>query len=341
MPSCRAAGSTRSGRRPWPAAEVDRARAIFFGSGGFAVPALEALAVAPEAALVAVVSVPARPVGRRSIATATPVARAAASLGVPLLTPGRLRDPAVVAEIAALAPEVGILSDYGTIVPAAILDLPAHGILNLHPSLLPRHRGATPIPATILAGDAATGVTLFRMDPGMDTGPVVAMERVTLSGTEDAPGLEATLAGVAAGLLRRALGPWLRGELAAAPQAIDGVTVTRPLRREDGRLDPCLPAAALERQVRAYRPWPGTWLTTAAGRLSVLRAAVGEARSGAASPGPASAPGALVADGAGLALVAGDGRQLRLLAVQPAGGRPMDGAAFRRGRPGIAGTTAS
>jgi len=319
---------------------VERTRAIFFGSGAFAVPVLEALGGSQEVALVAIVTVPPRPAGRGAIATATPIARAAARLGTLLLAPERLRDPAVVAEIAALAPGVGILSDYGKIVPPAVLDLPAHGILNLHPSLLPRHRGATPIPATILAGDAETGVTMFRMDAGMDTGPVVAVERVPLSGTEDAPALESALAGLAAGLLRRALGPWLRGELAAVPQPSGGVTETRPLRREDGRLDPHLPAVVLERQVRAHRPWPGTWLTTAAGRLAVLRAAVGEG-SGPAGAGAVPPPGALIADGDGLALVAGDGRLLRLLEVQPAGGRPMDGAAFRRGRPGIVGTTAA
>jgi methionyl-tRNA formyltransferase len=318
---------------------VEGVRAVFFGSGLFAVPILEALATAPEVTIVGVVSTPPRPAGRRAVPTETPVAGVAAGLGCPVLVPERLRDAAAVAAIAGLAPAVGILSDYGRIVPQAMLDLPAHGILNLHPSLLPRHRGASPIPATIVAGDPETGVTLFRMDAGMDTGPIVAVERVALWGDEDAPGLESRLAGVAAGLLRRSLGPWLRGELAAVPQPEAGATVTRLLGREDGRLDPRLPAAALERRVRAYRPWPGTWLTTTAGRLAVLRAALGN---GAEATGARHgvAPGTIVADGPGLAVVAGDGRLLRLLEVQPAGGRAMDGAAFRRGRPGIVRTIA-
>jgi methionyl-tRNA formyltransferase len=315
---------------------VELARAIFFGSGAFAVPVLEALAAAPEVALVGVVSTPPRPAGRRAVPTETPVARAAAHLGCPLLLPERLRDPAAAAAIAALLPAVGILSDYGRIVPPIMLDIPTHGILNLHPSLLPRHRGASPIPATILAGDAETGVTLFRMDDGMDTGPIVAVEHVSLSGGEDAPGLEAQLAGVAAGLLRRSLGPWLRGELAAVPQPAEGATVTRLLTRDAGRLDPRLSAATLERQVRAYRPWPGTWLATDAGRLAVLRAALGS-EDDAARAVSGAAPGTLVPDGQSLAIVAGDGRLLRLLEVQPAGGRVMDGAAFRRGRPGVVG----
>ncbi|MBP1704745.1 MAG: methionyl-tRNA formyltransferase fmt [Chloroflexi bacterium] len=316
---------------------MERARAVFFGSGEFAVPVLQALAAAPEVKLVGVVSTPPRPAGRRAVPTATPVARAVETLGCPLQLPARLRDPAAVAAIAALEPDLGILSDYGRIVPRAILDLPDRGILNLHPSLLPRHRGASPIPATILDGDAATGVTLFRMDEGMDTGPIVAVERLALSGREDAPALERRLAEMAAVLLSRSLGPWLRGELAAVPQPADGVTVTRLLRREDGRLDPRRAAPVLERQVRAYRPWPGTWLETEAGRLGVLQGtlAPGDGVSGGVPP---AAVGTLVPDGPGLALVAGDGGLLRLLEVQPAGGRVMDGAAFRRGHPRIVGT---
>jgi methionyl-tRNA formyltransferase len=339
---------------------VERPRAVFFGSGAFAVPVLEALATAPDVALVGVVSTPPRPSGRRAAPATTPVARVAASLGCPLLLPNRLREPAAVDAIAALQPAVGVLSDFGRIVPPAILDRFPHWILNLHPSLLPRHRGASPIPAAILAGDTETGVTLFRMDAGMDTGPVVAVDRVALSGDEDAPGLEDRLAAVAARLLRGSLGPWLRGDLEAVPQSDAGATTTRLLGREDGRLDPSLPAAILERHVRAYRPWPGTWIVTAAGRVAVLRAGLGPAGTAGAEAAPGGAgaaggaaidagsagaagqlpPGSIVADGPGLALVAGDGRLLRLLEVQPAGGRAMDGAAFRRGRPAIVGTTA-
>ncbi|HEY5495882.1 MAG TPA: methionyl-tRNA formyltransferase, partial [Candidatus Limnocylindrales bacterium] len=254
--SSSAAGSTRRGRRRPPAAEP--ARAIFFGSGAFAVPVLEALAAACEVRLVAVVTAPPRPVGRARVLRRTPVGERAVALGLPLLTPERLRDASVVAVVAALHPEIGVLADYGKLLPQAILDLPQRGILNLHPSLLPRHRGATPVPAAILEGDAQSGVSLFRMDAGMDTGPIVAAEAVALSGDEDAPGLEARLAAVGAGLLGRSLGPWLRGALPAIAQSPDRMSVTRPFRREDGRLDPARPAAALERQVRACRPWPGT-----------------------------------------------------------------------------------
>jgi methionyl-tRNA formyltransferase len=169
------------------------------------------------------------------------------------------------------------------------------------------------------------------MDVGMDTGPVVARESIDLPGTVDAPSLESHLALVAAALLRRTLGPWLRGELPAVAQPQDGVSVTRPFDRADGRLDPTCPAAALERQVRALRPWPGTFVEAGGGRIGVLRAAV-------APSGASDGTGCLVSDGpAGLAIATADGR-LQLLEVQPAGGRPMDGASLLRGRPGLLGT---
>ncbi len=237
-----------------------RVRTVFLGSGAFGIPALRRLARHPDVDLVGVVTAPARRVGRRQVLTPTPIGMLAVQLGLePLLTPERLRAPEAIATILALEPALVVLADYGQIVPPALLDLP-HGALNLHPSALPRWRGAAPVPATIAAGDASTGVTLMRMDAGLDTGPIVARVDVPLRGDERAPDLEARLAEVAAELLDDRLGAWIRGELEAVPQASDGITLTRPLRRDDGRLDPSRPAAELERLVRAYLPWPGTFL---------------------------------------------------------------------------------
>ena len=305
------------------------ARTLFFGSGPFAVAVLEALVTIPELSPGGAGRAPPPPAGGGGLPAPTPVAARAAPLAVPVLVPERLRDPAVTAALAALAAEIGILADYGKILPPAVLGLPPHGILNLHPSLLPRHRGAAPIAAAILAGDAESGVSLFRMDAGMDTGPLVAVERVRLAGDEDAPALEARLAVVAGALLQRTVGPYLRGDLSPVPQAEEGVTVTRPLAREDGRLDSTIPAAVLERRVRAFRPWPGSFVDLRDGRLLVLRAAAVASR-------PGDVAGALVEEGAGLALATTAGR-LVLLEVQPAGGRPMDGPSYRRGRPGVVG----
>ena len=309
---------------------TDPVPTVFFGSGAFAVPILDALSGSPDVSVTAVVTVPDRPVGRRGHLTATPVADRAAELGLPILRPSGLRDPAAVSSIGALRAGLGVLADYGRIVPPAILELPAAGILNVHPSLLPRWRGASPIPATILAGDRATGVTVIRMDAGLDPGPIVAVERWDLAGDEDGPGLEAHAAGVAAGLVARVVGPWVRGEVRPRPQGEAGVTLTRPLRREDGRLDPTRPAAELERQVRAYRPWPGSYVGSIAGRIAVL-----DARADAGAVAQDRVPGRLGPEG----LCAANGSRLVLLTVQPAGGRPMTWDELLRGRPGLAGST--
>jgi methionyl-tRNA formyltransferase len=249
-----------------------------------------------------------------------------------MLRPTRLRAPEAIADVANLRPDLLVLADYGQIVPAALIDLPPHGALNLHPSVLPRHRGASPIPTAILEGDAETGVSLMRMDAGLDTGPVIAQVRRPLDGKETAPALELDLAQMAADLLAGKLGPWLHGDLYAMPQTDEAATLTRLLRREDGRLDPSLPAARLERQVRAFQPWPGSFVDTDVGRLTVWRASAGVEETG-------STPGTIVRlEGDRLGLVAAGGI-LDLLEVQPAGGRRMSAADLLRGRPALVGTS--
>ncbi len=303
---------------------VTRVRTVFLGSGAFGLPALRRLVLHPRIELVAVVTAPARPVGRRQVLTATPVGSLATELGIePLLTPARLRAPEAINAVLALEPVLAVLADYGQIVPGRLLDLP-HGALNLHPSALPRWRGASPIPATILAGDRETAVTLMRMDAGLDTGPIVAHTRVPLHGDEARPELEARLAGLAADLLDRSLSPWIDGELEALPQATEGVSMTRPLQRADGRLDPDRPAAELERQIRAYLPWPGSFLEVDDGRLVVGSASM-------APTHPGDVPGRLVAEGPMPALTTVDGR-LVLDVVTPPGRRSMPGADYLRGR---------
>jgi len=301
-----------------------RARIAFFGSGAFGVPILEALAAMPDIDLVSVVSVPDRPSGRHAASASPPVARRARELGLPLLQPARLRDPSTTDAIASLDLDAAVLADYGRLVPTSLLALPRRGFLNVHPSALPRHRGATPVQATILRGDADAAVTLFEMDEGLDTGPIVAQASWPVAGDETAPELEAAAAARGAALLRDTLAPWLAGSRASRPQPAAAATLTRPLTREDGRLDPARSAAELARTVRALTPWPGTFVETANGRLLVLRA-------DAAAADAADEPGRIVADGDGLALTTADGR-LRLLEVRPAGGRSMSGAEFRRGR---------
>ncbi len=305
-----------------------RVRTVFLGSGRFGLPSLRILAESPLIEVVGIVTAPPRPAGRHQALLSTPIASSAHALGTPILTPARLRASEAVATVLELAPDLAVLADYGQIVPPALLGL-RHAALNLHPSLLPRHRGASPIPATILAGDTDTGVTLIRMDEGLDSGPIVAQRRLELDGSETAPLLEDALEVLAAALLSEFLGPWLAGEIATLPQASDNATSTRPLRREDGRLDPGRPAVELERQVRAYRPWPGTFVETPLGRLIVHQASVG-------ADVPGDQPGVLVADATGLALATVAGR-VRIERAQFAGRQVTDAASLRRGAPGLIG----
>jgi len=325
------------------------ARTVFIGTGPFGVDSLRRLSEPRNTGLIEVVGVvaaPGRPAGRRATIEPSPIERTAREVGIPtVLTLSRLRDPDAIAAVLALRPDLVVLADYGRIVPPPILDVP-FGALNLHPSLLPRHRGAAPIPATILAGETRTGVTLIRMDAGIDTGPIVAVARVALAGTEAAPELEARLAGVAADLLEASLPAWLAGAIDAVAQDADAATLTRPLRREDGRLDPGRLAWYLERQVRALRPWPGTFIEVAGLRVAVLEArvvAAGDEHASSASTrgtpgtlGTPRTPGTLTRRGPDLVLVTADGT-LELRVVQPSGGRPMSGADLLRGRPELAG----
>jgi methionyl-tRNA formyltransferase len=318
--------STPSGDR----GGAGRTRVLFFGSGAFAVPVLDALATDPDLDVVGVVTAPDRPAGRGRALTRTPVAERAAVLGLPLLQPPTLHDAATVEALVALRPRLGVLADFGRIVPPAILAIPPAGILNVHPSLLPRHRGASPIAGAILAGDAETGVSVMAMDEGLDTGPVVAARAWPLTDGATAESVEARAAVEGAALLREVIPAWLAGSVQARPQDDAAASLTRPLRREDGRLDPALPARALERRTRAYSPWPGTFLETPAGRVAVRRAHVAPTEVG-------DAPGSLVAAGDGVALATAEGR-LVLDEVQPAGRRPMTGADLRRGRPVLVGS---
>jgi methionyl-tRNA formyltransferase len=291
----------------------------------------------PGVRIEAVVSAPDRPVGRKAIPTPTPVAARAGELGLPLLQPARVRGADSVAALQALSPDLAILADYGQLIPRALLDLPPRGFLNLHPSALPRHRGAAPIPATILAGDADSAVTLIVVTEEMDAGPIVAVERLEVRPDDTAPLLEERATATAARLLTRALPEWLAGRSPARPQPDEGVTLTRPLRREDGLLDPNRPAVELERQIRAYQPWPGSFIqneNTGGERLIVWKAHVAPSRPGdrVGGFGPRSGPFATSSEAPFFGTA--DGR-LVLERVQRAGGREMGAQEYLRGHPDL------
>ena len=303
-------------------------RTVFFGSGRFAVPILDALAEMPGIRVEAVVSAPDRPVGRKAVLTPTPVTVRAGELGLPVLKPERVRRPEAVDELRALAPDLVVLADYGQLIPKVLLDLPPRGFLNLHPSALPRWRGAAPIPATILAGDTESAVTIIVVTEEMDAGPIVAVEPLEVRPDDTAATLEERAAEAAARLLRRALPEWLAGRVHSSAQNDGGVTLTRPLRRADGLLDPARRALDLERQVRAYQPWPGGYLETAEGRLIVWRASVAQSE-------PGDIRGRLVSAGRdGMALATAEGR-LVLDEVQLAGKKRVSASDLRRGYSGL------
>jgi methionyl-tRNA formyltransferase len=310
-------------------------RTVFFGSGGFAVPILDALISVPGVRVEAVVSAPDRPAGRKAVLTPTPVTARARELGLTTLQPVRVRRPEAVAELIALAPDLIVLADYGQLIPRSLLDLPPCGFLNLHPSALPRWRGAAPIPFTILHGDTESAVTLMVVTEEMDAGPIVATAPLEVRPDDTAITLEERAAEVAALLLRRALPEWLAGRIEARPQPAEGVTMTRPLRREDGRLDPRKPAVALERQVRAYQPWPGAFIQsekTGGGRLIVKKAHVEPSMPGDElfinGIGPGSVAGVELQES--LFFPTSDGR-LVLDVMQVAGGREMEADDYARG----------
>jgi len=295
------------------------------GSPAFAVRPLEAL-VAAGHTLVGVVTQPDRPAGRERRLQAPPVKLAAERLGLPALQPPTLRDPEVVASLAALAPEVGVVAAYGEILRRNVLAIPPLGYLNIHPSLLPLHRGPTPVAGAIMAGDGETGVTIMRLDPGMDSGPVLAQAVVPLPPDARAGALTDELFALGSRLLVEALAAYAAGTLAPREQDHSQASVTRLLKKEDGQVDWSLPALVIERMTRAYDPWPGAMTTWGGQPLRLIAAAVDADWAGD------SAPGAVVGQGAGGGpLVATGSGALELRELQPAGKRAMPAGAWWQG----------
>ncbi len=291
-------------------------RLAFMGSPAFAVPALHALHAAGHD-IVAVYSQPPRPAGRGQSVQRCPVHLAADRLGLEVRTPLSLkRDPAVQQAFADLDLDAAVVAAYGLILPSAMLAAPRRGCLNIHASLLPRWRGAAPIQAAVLAGDAESGVTIMQMDAGLDTGPMLLQGAVPIGPRGTAAALHDALQALGATLAVRALAE----NPASVPQP-DGATYAPKLTRADGRLDWALSATALDRRVRAFNPWPGTWCLLGSEALKVLDA----------EPAAADGPAGEVLDAA-LTVGCGDGA-LQLLRVQRAGRAPVAAAAFLRGHP--------
>jgi len=302
-------------------------RLVFMGTPDFALPTLAALRAAGHE-IACVYCQPPRPAGRGQKPRPSPVQAAAEDAGLPVRAPASLKDADAQAAFAALGADAAVVVAYGLILPAAILAAPRLGCLNLHASLLPRWRGAAPIQRAIMAGDPETGVSIMRMEEGLDTGPVLLTERVPIGPDATAGALHDRLADLGARLMVRALAGLASGTLTPVPQPAAGATYAAKIDKAETRLDWRRPAAELDRQIRGLSPAPGAWFQRDGGRVKLL-AARPLAESAGAAPGTVLADGATVACGAGA---------LRLERVQPAGKGAMDAAAWLRGKPLAPGT---
>ena len=314
-------------RLHWPA---DRPlRSVFMGTPEFAVASLEALAACSE--LVGVVSQPDKPRGRGLASVPSPVAATTLARGVPLIRPATLRDPGVLATLEGWRPDVLVVAAYGRILPQAMLALPTVAPINVHASLLPRHRGAGPIAAALLAGDDRTGITIMLMAEGLDTGDVLLQQALDILPDDTTGTLTERLAVLGGVALTAAVRRLRDGGLVPAPQDPTAVTYASRLSKADGRIRWDEPAVLIERKVRAFTPWPSAFTIVDGRVLKVLRARV-------ASPEvPTAQPGTVVALGDAIRVATGEG-VLDLLVVQAEGKRPLEARAFVAGARLVPGT---
>jgi methionyl-tRNA formyltransferase len=313
-------------------------RFIFMGTPAFALPTLKALI--RHYSVVGVVTQPDRPAGRGRSLRPPPVKQAALAQDLPVFQSFNLRDPEAVAHLREWAPDVIVTAATGHILTPEVLALPTRGTLNVHASLLPRWRGAAPIQAAILAGDAETGITIMCTDEGLDTGPILSQSAIPMGPRETAASLHDELAQLGADLLLETLPRWLSGELTPRPQPKAGITVAKLIRKADGLIDWAQPALEIDRQVRAFTPWPGAYTFWDKQRLKIIEAfplspplspPLGGMKGGAE-------PGHVIAVHNLPTVVTGAG-WLRLDQIQLAGKRVTSGTAFVRGHPDFIGVT--
>ena len=297
-------------------------RLVFLGTPEFAVPSLAALATEHDVA--AVFTQPDRPKGRGNQLAESPVKAAARDLGIAVHQPERVRRPESVELLRELAADLMVVVGYGQIIPQNIIDLPRHGILNVHASLLPKYRGAAPIQWAIANGESETGVTIMKIDEGLDTGDMLLKERVTIGVEETAPELSARLALLGAGLLCEAIREIAAGTIRREKQNSGEATLAPILKKEDGLVDWLRPASRIDSRMRGFSPWPGAYTSFRGQQLSITRAKP-------ATEEASLLPGRLRVAKRRLFTGCGEHTTLELLEVQPAGKKRMTAEAFLNG----------
>ena len=302
---------------------------LFLGTAPLARASLEALLRWPQGSVAAVVTQPDRPKGRDLKLQPSAVKMAALAAGLPVWQPEKARDPGFIGQVRGLQPDLIVVAAYGQILSQELLDIPRFGCLNVHTSLLPKYRGAAPIQWAILDGQEQTGVTIMKMDAGLDTGAILAQLATAIRPEDDAGSLHDRLALLGAELLTETIPPYVGGKITALPQDPAHASHARKITKEDGRLDWTQPARMLWNRVRGLTPWPGTFTHATLGGqpalLKIWRAAVEESGR--------SAPGEILRADKGGVVVACGGQALRIEELQREGGRKMAAADFLAGHP--------
>ncbi len=316
---------------------VTPVRIVFFGTPEFAVPSLDGL-VASRHTVVGVVTQPDRPRGRGQRVTDSPVKAAARRHGLPILQPTRLRDAETMAALSAWAPDLGVVAAYGKLIPGEMLELPTHGMINVHASLLPKYRGAAPVHRAVINGDRTTGVTIMRMVVALDAGAMMATVTRSIEPDETSDVVEQDLARLGVVPLLDVVEQLASGTAREEPQDEAQSTYAARLTKEEGLIDWSLPAAAIHNRVRGLYPWPHAYTYANASRLIILKSRVEETAKPAESA-KGSDPGTVVGiSGDGMLVAAGEGTRLKLLELQPQGRRAMTVRDFLAGHPMPIGT---
>jgi methionyl-tRNA formyltransferase len=303
-------------------------RIVFMGTPELAAVSLRALIASRASEIAGVVTQPDQPKGRGLKLQPSPVKEFAQQENLPVLQPERARDENFIRQLTALQPELIAVAAYGQILPKAILELPRFGCLNVHTSLLPKYRGAAPIQHAILNGDAETGVTIMKMDAGLDTGDVLTQERTQITAADNSQTLHDRLAAIGANLLVRTIPDFVAGKIQPLPQPSEGVTYAAKIKKQDGQIDWTQPARVIWNRARAMVPWPGAFTySSEPSQPQLLKIWDAEAVERSGEPGHV-----LQADKSGIVIGCGTGA-LKILALQREGGRRLNAAQFLAGHP--------